>query len=129
MTKSLLEEVQENAQFVARCPACTQTPGLADTSRNQMGPGSNGSHKRGRWKGLPRNSMPVCRFCLGRGVVYLNRICECGMPAVVHDGKKKVWTCGADLCVGHAVWRLGTSGYSVSGNNSVQSEDWYGMGA
>src|SRR5713226_6720642 len=98
MTKSLLEEVQENALFLARCPACTQSPGLADTPRNQMGPGNNGLHKRGRWQGLPRNGMPLCAFCKGRRVVFLNRICECGMPGVVYDVKKKVWTCGAQMC-------------------------------
>jgi hypothetical protein len=132
MPKSLLEEVQENASFVARCPACTQSPGLCDTNRNQMGPGGNGLHKRGRWKGLHRVSMPVCNFCQGRAVVFLNRICECGMPAVLHDDKRKVWTCGSELCISHAVWRQGAStGHYVprseGSSQSTQSEDWYGM--
>lgn len=104
--KSLLEQVQENAQFVAQCPACNpHSPGLADTPANQMGQGTNGLHKRGRWQGLPRNSMPLCRFCRGAGVVYLNRICECGMPAMLYAEKQKVWYCGWEACAQSACWR------------------------
>jgi hypothetical protein len=126
MTKSLLEEIQENSQFVARCPACTQTPGLADTAQNQMGPGKNGVHKRGRYKGQFRSSMPLCAFCKGSKVVFLNRICECGMPAVMLDVKRRIWSCGSALCVEHAAWRsVGHSSYnSADTSGTGPSMDW-----
>jgi len=127
MTKSLLEEIQENASFLARCPACTQSPGLCDTPRNQMGPGPNGRHKRGRWKGLERSSMPVCAFCHGRKVVFLNRICECGMPAVLYDTKVKVWSCGSEMCITHAAWRLNKT-YTMPAPSKEELEWYKGMG-
>lgn len=107
MTESLFEQVIKNAQWVAACPLCsdTPTPGLIDTCQNQQGPGSNGVHKRGRYKGLYRNSMPVCWLCKGLKVVYLNRVCECGSAAVIHNSEKKVWTCGSIPCVERASWR------------------------
>lgn len=105
--KSLIEQIEENANFVVPCPSChPNSPGLADTPANQMGQGSNGWHKRGRFAGLPRNSMPLCRFCRGGGVVFLNRTCECGMPAVLFSGKQKVWYCGAEPCATSAAWRM-----------------------
>ena len=121
-TKPLIEQVVENAQFIAACPSCSDgpNPGLADAPANQMGPGNNGLHKRGKWRGLPRNSWPVCDFCKGLGIVYLNRICECGYPAVLYDGKGKVWYCGHLACLSHAVWRVG-----LSSNNAAQS--WSGL--
>ena len=110
--KPLLEQVEENMQAVALCPACVFTPGLADSPENQMGQGTNGVHKRGRWKGFPRSSMPRCRFCQGSGVVYLNRICECGMPAVLYTEKQKVWYCGAEMCANAANWRANRTNMS-----------------
>jgi len=120
--KPLIEQVVENAQFIAPCPACADgpNPGLADSSRNQMGPGNNGLHKRGKWRGLPRNSWPPCDFCKGLGIVYLNRICECGYPAVLYDGKRKVWYCGHLSCLDHAAWRVG-----LSNNNAAVA--WSGL--
>jgi hypothetical protein len=112
--KSLLEEIQENAQHVARCPACIQQPGLGDRMDNQMGPGKNGRHARGRYKGHFRSSMPVCEFCKGSGVVFLNRICECGGPAVILDTKSRIWNCGSAICLSHALWRKGLSSSSAS---------------
>lgn len=87
------------------CPACQFTPGLADNPTNQQGPGANGMHKRGRWKGLYRNSMPVCQLCKGRGIVYPSRICECGWPAVLYAVKQKVWCCGSENCAKYAALR------------------------
>jgi hypothetical protein len=102
-------------QLLVPCPACAMTPGLADNPTNQQGPGSTGYHKRGRWKGFPRSAMPLCRFCWGRKIVDLNRICECGMPALVYDQKFKVWSCGFDSCVKSAVWRLNRSPHCWDG--------------
>lgn len=104
--KSLIEQAVANAQVTRPCPCCSMTPGLGDTSANQMGPGNNGVHKRGRWRGIHRNSMPLCQFCKGLKVVYLNRICECGMPGVCFDSTRKVWYCGSEPCAQHAAYRL-----------------------
>jgi hypothetical protein len=117
--KSLLEEVQENALYVRPCPACIQQPGLGDCAANQMGPGKNGKHSRGRYKGQFRMPMPVCDFCKGGGVVFLNRICECGMPAVILDTKSRIWNCGSTICLAQALWRKGLSnGHSNSSQGS-----------
>ena len=108
MTKSLIEEaVAQNV--VVPCAAC-RTPdgfssGLADNMRNQMGPGPNGTIRKGRRKGLYRRSMPFCRLCKGRGWVYADRICECGLPALFYDEKEKAWSCGDSICLAHAVFR------------------------
>lgn len=108
--------VQKEA--IAACPACQFTPGLADRPSNQQGPGSNGTHKRGRWATLARNSMPVCAFCKGRKFVYLDKICECGMPAVWYFEKMKVWCCGSDICARAAERRITGVGTTVH---------WYGL--
>jgi hypothetical protein len=132
MSKSLLEQIQENAQFVARCPACALTPGLADRPSNQMGPGKNGVHKRGRWRGQYRTAMPVCAFCKGAKVVFLNRICECGMPAVLLDTRRKIWYCGQTNCLEAALWRLQkiytSSSQATHGHSgATPGPEWHGM--
>lgn len=109
MTKSLIEDATENANWVAPCGACSdpdgRPSGLSDNMRNQQGSGPNGIHKRGRYKGHYRSSMPVCQWCHGRGVVFLNRMCECGMPAMFFSAKEKVWNCGSGTCLQKAIWR------------------------
>ena len=102
-------------QLLAPCPACSATPGLADNPANQQGPGDTGYHKRGRYKGYPRSTMPVCRLCCGKKFVNLNHICECGMPALFYEGKLKVWYCGYESCAKAAVWRLNRSSAQWSG--------------
>lgn len=119
---SYLEDVLENARWAVRCVACLQQPGQADNSRNQMGPGKNGVHKRGRYKGRPRSSMALCDFCKGRRVVFLNRICECGWPAVLYERKLKVWYCGLEACAKHADYRL-----HKTTEIAVEALDWYGQ--
>ena len=100
------------------CPACLLTPGLADTPMNQQGAGATGYHKRGHWKGLARSSMPLCRVCWGRKFVYPNRVCECGMPALVYSTKLEVWYCGFDSCANSANWRR---------NRPAQQDNWGGL--
>jgi hypothetical protein len=110
LAKSLIEQINENAQFTARCPSCQRSPGFDDRPRNQMGPGNNGLHKRGRHEGAKRSSMPACDLCKGTGLVFLNRICECGSAAVLLDTKLKVWSCGHKTCTEQANRRLNLGG-------------------
>lgn len=104
MSKAPLKDVQENIANIRPCPACTHTPGLADCMANQMGQAPNGRRRR-RHRGLYRSAMPVCDFCKGLRVVCLNRICECGYPAIIWDEDKNVWSCGLKACIASALWR------------------------
>jgi hypothetical protein len=122
--KSLLEEIQESAQHVRQCPACIQQAGLGDCPANQMGPGKNGKHQRGRYRGEFRMPMPVCEFCKGGGVVFLNRICECGMPGVILDKKSHVWNCGSAICLAQALWRRGNRASTPAGAHSYNQGNW-----
>jgi hypothetical protein len=122
MSKAPLKDIQENIAHMRPCPNCTRTPGLSDNMHNQMGPSPNGRHPRGRYKGYNRSAMPVCKFCQGLRVVFPNRICQCGFPAVRWDEKALLWSCGDGACIKAAVWRREhplppVGGYPV---------DWYG---
>ena len=125
MSKPPLKDVQENIANMRACPNCSRTPGLADGMSNQMGPGPNGRHARGRFKGYYRNAMPVCDFCKGLKVVFPNRICECGYPAVKWHEKENVWHCGSETCAKSAVWR---QKHPLSSTSTSTSVDWYGHG-
>jgi hypothetical protein len=124
MSKAPLKDIQENIAHMRPCPNCTRTPGLADRPDNQMGQGPNGKHPRGRFKGYYRSAMPACDFCQGLGYIFLNRICECGYPAVKWDEKDNVWTCGLQACTKSALWRK-NRGQAMT---PAQSKDWYGHG-
>lgn len=125
MSKAPLKDVQENMANMRPCPNCSRTPGLSDCPANQMGPGSNGKHPRGRFKGYFRSTMPVCDFCKGLRVVFPNRICECGWPAVKWDEVENVWCCGSGICAKSASYRkLHPHTHTAMG----PSMDWYGHG-
>lgn len=125
LSKPPLKDVQENVKNMRPCPNCTRTPGLSDNNSNQMGPGPNGRHPRGRFRGYPRSTMPVCDFCKGLKVVFLNNICECGWPAVRWDEKEGVWSCGSQICVKSAVWRRQHPVYTAPVSDA---DAWYGRG-
>lgn len=128
MTKSLLEEIQECE--IAMCPGCTgpdgYPTGLADTPANQQGPGSNGRRRSGgfKWQGKARTAMPKCPLCQGEGFVFLNRICECGGPAILLDKKEKVWTCGSKACLQHAIYRKTFASGKAEAQDMYDEADW-----
>ena len=129
-------QVAKTVRTVAPCPACAHggSPGLVDTEQNQLGPGTNGRHKRGKWRGYERSSMALCKFCKGGGVVFLEEICECGMPAVLWHKELGFYFCGAQDCMQAKQGRLAAlAAASVStpgmrrGDGQDERDDYYSM--
>jgi hypothetical protein len=79
-------------ELIAECPLC-QGRGWDDPDWNMLGPGR--PNKNG-------NTMPSCRLCKGRKLVYLNKVCECGGASVWFHKKHGVWYCGREACAIYA---------------------------
>lgn len=83
---------------IKTCPLCGGT-GYNDTMQNQSG-ATRTAFNRGP-------HIPLCRLCKGGKVVNLDRVCECGGPAVCQDYESKLWFCGRPECLGAAKFRAG----------------------
>jgi hypothetical protein len=107
----------ENLEHTALCQACMGS-GYDDDYGNQRGPED---HRRLKRRGVRKRkkrrecvATPLCWVCRGNRVIFTNRTCECGWPAVFWSDEKKVWSCGDQTCVDTARARLDGKGWSQS---------------